>query len=273
MTPGFWGPVQDDSLAFVTQLSGGNITGPLSRGGRPQGSRNGVNKNDDGHSGHYAALTNQEKNYLKDLFYRQLKAGGGIHYLYNHMRMDGKTIPWRKVVAWHKAQVVNQKSRPAKPIVKSLAVVPKKDDLKMLSHIGLDAITMQKGRGPGPMKDYGYSGMLNIVDYATRMSWPMAIKDETEQELGRAVKRWIQDMRQELYGNANSNQWPDTNIIVTLDNGPGFVANAFRTDVQNELGNTITVEFNAIQPKTRKIRYPLRPGLQTRLCTGAHHRG
>ena len=26
------------------------------------------------------------------MFYRQLKASGGIHYLYNHMRMDGKTI-------------------------------------------------------------------------------------------------------------------------------------------------------------------------------------
>ncbi len=77
--PGFWGPIQDDSPHF--NFEGGNISGPLSKGGRPQGSKNGVNKNANGHSGHYAPLTNQEKAYPKDLFYKKLKAAGGIHCL------------------------------------------------------------------------------------------------------------------------------------------------------------------------------------------------
>ena len=243
MTPGFWGPMQDD---FVTQLSGGNITGPLSRGGRPQGSRNGINKNDNGHSGHYAALTNQENTYLTDMFYRQLKAAGGIHYLYNHMRMDGKTIPWRKVVAFHKAQVVNQKSRPAKPIVKSLAVVPKKDDLNAVYHIGIDNVVMQQGTGP--MKDRGYMGIMNIVDYATRMSFPMVIRNETGPHLGQKIEQWVKDVRQDLYGNANAQAWPGTTMIVTLDNGGGFQSADFRDALTDELGNGVAVTFNEIQP-------------------------
>ena len=58
MTPGFWEPVVDESIGFQ-QLSGGVIDGPLSKGGRPVGSRDvkrgGTNKNENGLSGHYAA--------------------------------------------------------------------------------------------------------------------------------------------------------------------------------------------------------------------------
>ena len=108
---------------------------------------------------------------------------------------------------------------------------------------------MQKGKGP--MRDRGYMGIMNIVDYATRMSWPIVIRDETGPHLGEKIAQWVKDMRQDIYGNANTNQWPGNTMIVTLDNGGGFVSNVFRDDLRNELaahGGNVDVVFNEIQP-------------------------
>ena len=121
MVAGFWEPIE----TVAPPITGGAIVGALSQGGRPRGAQTGQARDNEDGVGHLNALDAQERAYLTDLFYNTLRASGGIHFLYNTMRADGKVIPWRKVVAFHKAQTVNQKSRPAKPITKSLAVMPK----------------------------------------------------------------------------------------------------------------------------------------------------
>ena len=141
---GFWETIP----ALQNNFSGGSSEGTtMSKGGRRKGSKDGSNRDDNGGIGHYNALTEDENIYLTDLFFNKLKASGGIHYLYNHMKQDGGTVSWRKVVAFHKSFIVNQKSRPAKKQTKSLAVMPNRKDLVPMRHIGCDFIIMQAEQG------------------------------------------------------------------------------------------------------------------------------
>lgn len=164
-------------MTNMARLLGGADSTELSKGGRPVGAKTGQNKDKDGGVGHLQALSKEDNEYLTNLFYKDLKASGGIHYLYQHMRAAGGTIPWRKVRAWHQAQIVNQKSRPANKETKSLAVMPKKSDLVPMRHIGCDSIVMQAKQGfDRDMRDRNHAGILNIIDYATRRSFPFALK-------------------------------------------------------------------------------------------------
>ena len=203
-------------------FSGGSSEGTMSKGGRRKGSKDGSNRDDDGGIGHYNALTEEETIYLTDLFFNKLKASGGIHYLYNHMKQDGGTVSWRKVVAFHKSFIVNQKSRPAKKQTKSLAVMPKKTDLVPMRHIGCDFIIMQADQGLAEsrdMKDRNHTSILNIVDYATRMSFPFALKkNEDQAEAGRAIRQFVRLVRKMYYNDDDSADWPSPDMIVTIDN-------------------------------------------------------
>ena len=250
-------------MSNMTRLSGGADI--LSKGGRPVGAKTGQNKDKDGGVGHLQALTSADNLYLTDLFFKKLKASGGIHFLYNHMRVDGKTIPWRKVVAFHKSFVVNQKSRPAKKQSKSLAVVPKLENLVSMRRMSMDFIIMQAEQGLAAdrdMKDRNHTSILNIVDYATRMSFPFAqTKNEDEAEAGRAVRKFVRQVRHMLYNDADSDKWPSRrppppqgaarkpDMIVTVDGGNGF-KDVFRDEMREELGANVLVEFVVTQANT-----------------------
>eukprot|EP01046_Picozoa_sp_COSAG06_P005368 COSAG06_NODE_238_length_19422_cov_16.417741_30_plen_43_part_00 len=41
-------------------------------------------------------------------------------------------------------------------------------------------------------------GIMNVVDYATRMSWPIVIRNETGPHLGEKIAQWVKDMRQDI---------------------------------------------------------------------------
>jgi hypothetical protein len=73
---------------------------------------------DDALSGYYEKMSAAHKDYLKNLFYKEMKASGGQRQLYERMMVDTtKPSPhpsWREVRAWHSAQRGNQLSRPAK---------------------------------------------------------------------------------------------------------------------------------------------------------------
>ena len=246
MVAGFWEPIE----TVAPPITGGAIVGPLSQGGRPRGARTGRARDNDNGRGHYNALDAQERGYLTDLFYRKLKASGGVHFLYNTMRADGKVIPWRKVVSWHKSQTVNQKSRPAKPISKSLAVMPRRQDMRILYKIGIDAIAMQGGTGADPrnptMADRGRTHILNIIDYASRMAWPAAMRSDTTAENSRTIEAWVRKIRSDLYNDEDADEWPTDEMIVTVDNGSTLGA-GFRAAMQAELGAGVAVEFVEIQ--------------------------
>ena len=260
VSTGFWDTDETNSLSSTVRdsFTGGAIDGPLSRGGRPSGSTG--DKSDRGGQAHYLAMTSEEKDYLKTLFYSKLKASGGMNFLYQHMRADGKTIPFRRVAAWHKAQTVNQKSRAAKPITTSLAVMPVRKQLFPCKRIGADVIVMHAGSDANKrkaMSDRKFKCILNIVDYATRCSWTYAMLDETAATLGRTIEKWVAEVRLDYFQDANSEGWPtdqmpQPTVICTLDNGPGFVAvgpNAFKQALTRALGTT-PVEFVMIQPNT-----------------------
>jgi hypothetical protein len=82
---------------------------------------------DDALSGYYEKMSAAHKDYLKNLFYKEMKASGGQRQLYERMMVDTtKPSPhpsWREVRAWHSAQRGNQLSRPAKKQSQSLATV------------------------------------------------------------------------------------------------------------------------------------------------------
>ena len=253
----------DPAFPHMARLSGG--AEELSKGGRPVGAKTGTNKDRDGGVGHLQALTSDETDYLTDLFFKKLKASGGIHYLYNHMRADGKTIPWRKVVAFHKSFTVNQKSRPAKKQTKSLAVVPKIENLVPMRRMGMDFIVMQAEQGLAAdrdMADRNHTSILNIVDYTTRMSFPFAqTKNEDVGEAGRAVRKFVRQVRRMFYNDADSDKWPSRrptppegvarkpDTIITVDGGNGF-KNVFRDEMREELGANVLVEFVVTQANT-----------------------
>jgi hypothetical protein len=252
MVAGFWEPIE----TVAPPITGGAIVGALSQGGRPRGAQTGQARDNEDGVGHLNALDAQERAYLTDLFYNTLRASGGIHFLYNTMRADGKVIPWRKVVAFHKAQTVNQKSRPAKPITKSLAVMPKLSELWPCKRIGLDVIIMQGGTGdndnltgrPNPsMADRGKTAILNVIDYATRRSFPYALKRDSGAENARAITEWVREVRNLYYGDEDSDEWPiGRDMIVTMDNAR-TLGNQFRAALDAEMGFATTIRYVEIQ--------------------------
>ena len=92
-------------------------------------------------------MSKENKEYLKQLFYKQLKASVGQRGLYEHMMIDedrpADGPSWREVRAWHSAQRGNQLSRPIKAKSRSLATVVTEDMLKPTRRIGADSIVMQ----------------------------------------------------------------------------------------------------------------------------------
>eukprot|EP01047_Picozoa_sp_COSAG01_P016643 COSAG01_NODE_858_length_13069_cov_23.641943_18_plen_202_part_00 len=170
---------------------------------------------DDALSEYYEKMPAAHKDYLKNLFYKEMKASGGQRQLYERMMVDTiKPSPhpsWREVRAWHSAQRGNQLSRPAKKQSQSLATVVVRANLAPCARLGFDTVVMQGATANDNtrMSDAGYKGFVNIVDQATRMSWVNLVKTIGDsRQAGQAAIKMIRAVRESYYNDADSDQWP-----------------------------------------------------------------
>ena len=219
----------------------------------------GGTKYDNGLEGYYKTLTPDKRNCLKQLFYGQMKSMGGQRQLYEAMMNDpNKPSPhpsWREVRAWHAAQTVNALTRPANKSSKSLANPVIRSMLAPCARLGFDTVVMQSDAAADRtrMSDQGYKGFLNIVDQATRMSWPNLIKVVGQQsDTLAAAKKMVESVRESYYNDANSNQWPSPKTLCVVDGG-SELGNAFRRGFQDLLGPQVEVKWQTV-PKEYKCR-------------------
>ena len=203
-----------------------------------------------GLQGYYDTLPKEFHEYLSNLFYGKLKASGGQRFLYEQMMVDSdKPTPhpsWRQVRAWASAQRVNALSRPLKAKSKTVARRISADMLKPMRVLGTDSIVMQgSGADERKMMDQGYSGIVNIVDFATKRSFPHAVRKVGDQgEAGKAFVAMIRTVRQEFYDNSDSDEWMVPKMLIMHDSGPEF-ANVWKRAVRDELpGIDITFSPN-----------------------------
>ena len=230
--------------------------------GRPPPQVGGARKYDDALSGYYKGMSDENKTYLTQLFYKKLKASVGQRGLYETMMADvNKPTPhpsWREVRAWHSAQRGSQLSRPLKAKSASLATVVTRDMLRPMRRVGCDTIVMQSTFADDrKMMDQGYKAILNIVDYATRRSFLFALRKTGDAaQAGRKFVEMIKLVRTEFYGDADSDAWPVPEMTVVLDGGGEFSRQGFRDVVEDELGGNVAVTFDpgqANNPNTNPV--------------------
>jgi hypothetical protein len=130
----------------------------------------GGTKYDNSLEGYFKDLSKAKKDYLQELFYKQMKAMGGQRQLYEAVMNDpNRPSPhpsWREVRAWHAAQRVNALSRPANKQSKSLANPVVRSKLAPCARLGFDSVVMQAPsakKDATKMGDQGFKGFLNIV--------------------------------------------------------------------------------------------------------------
>ena len=221
-------------------------------GGASDPAKKATTKYDNGLQGYYDTLPQNFRDYLSKLFYGKLKASGGQRFLYEQMLVDvDKPMPhpsWRQVRAWASAQRVNALSRPLKAKSKSVARRISVDMLKPMRVLGADSIVMQgSGANERKMADQGYSGIVNIVDFATKRSFPSAVrKVGGAGECGQAFVTMIRRVRQEFYADPDSDEWPVPKMLITHDSGPEF-GQSWKTIVRDELSGIVDITFSANQ--------------------------
>ena len=82
------------------------------------------------------------------------------------------------------------------------------------------------------------------------MSFPFPMKKtENAPEAGRLIKKFVRQVREDLYNDADSDRWPVKRMLVAVDNGNGFKG-VFRSDLREELGDNVTVQFIETQANT-----------------------
>ena len=75
------------------------------------------------------------------------------------------------------------------------------------------------GRPNTSTADRGKTAILNVIDYATRRSFPYALKRDSGAENARAITEWVREVRNLYYGDEDSDEWPiGRDMIVTMDN-------------------------------------------------------
>eukprot|EP01048_Picozoa_sp_COSAG05_P008770 COSAG05_NODE_686_length_7932_cov_3.338823_3_plen_109_part_00 len=84
------------------------------------------------------------------------------------------------------------------------------------------------------MMDQGYKGILNLVDYATRRSFPYALRKTGDaREAGRKFVEMIKQVRTEFYGDADSDEWTVPEMTVVIDGGTGVHSDFKMTDLSD----------------------------------------
>jgi hypothetical protein len=135
-------------------------------------------------------MSQTKKDYLKQLFYKKLKASVGQRGLYEHMLVDKDKIDdhpsWREVRAWHSAQRVSALSRPIKAKSKSVA-------------------------------------------NTTKRAFPFAVRTVGDaKECGAKFVAMIRQVRTGFYGNPEATDWPIDKMLVYVDGGNEF-SNVYST--------------------------------------------
>jgi hypothetical protein len=106
---------------------------------------------------YYEEMSDADKVYLEQLFYKQMKASVGMQALYEIMLADpnkpADAPSFREVRAWHSAQRVNQLSRPANAQSKSLATVVNRSVLIPGRKFGCDSIVISDASGSQIVSD------------------------------------------------------------------------------------------------------------------------
>ena len=154
--------------------------------------------------------------------------------------------------AWHSAQRGNQLSRPVKAKSKSLATVVTEDMLKPTRRIGADSIVMQSTFADDrKMQDQGFKGIINYIDYATRRSFPFAIRKVGDAALaGRKFDEMCEEIREEYYGSPDVEDWPVQEVTVIHDAGPEF-GQAWKDAVEETLGDGAAARHPTDHPEAR----------------------
>jgi hypothetical protein len=213
----------------------------------------GGTKYENGLEGYYQSLSKPKKDYLQELFYKQMKAMGGQRQLYEAVMNDpNRPSPhpsWREVRAWHAAQRVNALSRPANKQSKSLANPVVRSKLAPCARLGFDSVVMQAAsaqKNATKMGDQGYTGFLNIVDQATRMSWVNLLRviGQPDDCLSAAIKM-IRAVRQSYYNDPEDPRWPVPKMLCVVDFGKEF-SQTFRTGFAAELGPQVEVKWQNV---------------------------
>jgi hypothetical protein len=213
----------------------------------------GGTKYDNSLEGYYQSLSKPKKDYLQELFYKQMKAMGGQRQLYEAVMNDpNRPSPhpsWREVRAWHAAQRVNALSRPANKSSKSLANPVVRSKLAPCARLGFDSVVMQAAsakKDATKMGDQGFKGFLNIVDQATRMSWVNLLRviGQPDDCLSAAIQM-IRAVRQSYYNDPESDRWPVSKTLCVTDSGKEF-SQTFRTGFAAELGPQVEVKWQTV---------------------------
>jgi hypothetical protein len=96
------------------------------------------------------------------------------------------------------------------------------------------------------MGDQGYTGFLNIVDQATRMSWVNLLRviGQPDDCLSAAIKM-IRAVRQSYYNDPEDPRWPVPKMLCVVDFGKEF-SQTFRTGFAAELGPQVEVKWQNV---------------------------
>jgi hypothetical protein len=96
------------------------------------------------------------------------------------------------------------------------------------------------------MGDQGFTGFLNIVDQATRMSWVNLLRviGQPDDCLSAAIKM-IRAVRQSYYNDPESDRWPVPKMLCVVDGGKEF-SQTFRTGFAAELGPQVEVKWQTV---------------------------
>jgi hypothetical protein len=235
-----------------------------------------VRKDNQSVSTRISGLSEEQRELLEDVFYRQHKGTLGVRGLWEVLKQhpkqqaalsDGKARPeafisWRDMRAWHGAQEVVQTHSRANKASRTLVKLPTVESLKPFLRMQIDTIELAQGNSkkdddkaykPGQsltedldkrgLPDQGMRKVYHMVDLATNYSFLAAAPKVDQDSAIKAVTEFIENIRDQF----GDGSWPhDEPFTIISDSG-------------KEYGKRFQEQVRTFEPKARFVRNP--PGV------------
>jgi hypothetical protein len=235
-----------------------------------------VRKDNQSVSTRISGLSEEQRELLEDVFYRQHKGTLGVRGLWEVLKQhpkqqaalsDGKARPeafisWRDMRAWHGAQEVVQTHARANKASRTLVKLPTVESLKPFLRMQIDTIELAQGNSkkdddkaykPGQsltedldkrgLPDQGMRKVYHMVDLATNYSFLAAAPKVDQDSAIKAVTEFIENIRDQF----GDGSWPhDEPFTIISDSG-------------KEYGKRFQEQVRTFEPKARFVRNP--PGV------------